>query len=296
MNTEQPRPGGPYDEFYASQYDNIWRKNATWAAESKFHIETISALLSKAESWLDAGCGTGYLLSKFPGVNRAGFDLSPSMLQEARKANPDVEFFNQNLIDAKPEWENKWDLVTCTGQPWSYLPVLEDIEKAVENMAAFTSMKGTCMLTPIDLSDLIGIHTPNFFSEHDIHNEVAYITGIFWNYKELDTILHHCISPSLDQWIRWFAKYFHKIEIVYWPHEPAFLIIPRRVIICSEKRAAGDDRPATIVEQPYPSANHNIKAVISSLPSKILFAELAHRVFSGRLISGLGRKLFSKKR
>jgi hypothetical protein len=97
--------------------------------------------------------------------------------------------------------------------------------------------------------------------------------------------------------VRWFAHYFHKVEIVYWPHEPSFLVIPRRVIICSEKRAEGDKRPANIIEQPFPvSKNDQAKAILSSLPSKILFAEFARRVFSGRLIYGLGKKIFSGKK
>jgi SAM-dependent methyltransferase len=296
MKTTNTRTGGPYDEYYASRYNSIWGESAAWATEGKFHIETITTLLQHAGSWLDAGCGTGFLLSKFPGTRRAGFDLSPAMLNEARKANPGVEFYNQNLLDAKPEWDGKWDLVTCTGQPWSYLPTLEDIEKAVKNLSGYTSMKGSLMLTPIDLSDFIGIHTANFFDEHAIQNEVPVITGIHWSYKELDTVDHNCLSPNLDQWVRWFARYFYKVEIIYWPHEPAFLVIPRRVIICSEKRAEGDNRPANIIEQPFPVSKHDgTKAMLSSLPSKILFAELAHRVFSGRLIYGLGKRIFSKK-
>ncbi len=295
MKTTNTKIGGPYDEYYASRYNKIWGESATWESEAKFHIETISSLLKNANNWLDAGCGTGFLLSKFPGVSRAGFDLSTAMLSEAKKVNHDVEFFNQNLLDAKPGWNNKWDLVTCTGQPWSYLPTLEDIEKAVKNLSAFTSMKGKLMLTPIDISDFIGIHTANFFDEDAIKNEVPVITAIHWSYKELDTIDHNCLSPNLDQWVRWFSKYFHKVEILYWPHEPSFLIIPRRVIVCGEKKSEGDESPAIIIEHPMPAAKNNNASPLSFVQSKMLFAELSSRVFSGRIIKGLAKKIFSKR-
>src|SRR4051794_568056 len=128
MKTTNTRAGGPYDEYYASLYDSIWGKNTIWKAEAKFHIQTIAELLKPDTKWLDAGCGTGFFLSQFPEVSRTGFDLSSAMLKEAQKANPSAEAFHQmNLMDDKPEWVNQWGLVTCTGQPWSYLPTLADI-------------------------------------------------------------------------------------------------------------------------------------------------------------------------
>jgi SAM-dependent methyltransferase len=300
MRTTHPSTGGPYGENYASQYNNIWGNSEKWGAEAKFHIETISSFIKADTRWLDAGCGTGYFLSHFPDVYRAGFDLSPFMLSEARKANPNAQFFQEmNLLDNKPEWENSWNLVTCTGQPWSYFKTLEEIEQTVENLSKFTSKDGVCILTPIDISDFIGYHVPVFFNEKDIPNEVPVITAVNWIYKELEDVEHQCLYPNLDQWVRWFSKYFYKIEIIQWPHEPAFLVIPRRVIVCSEKREIGDEREAVVIEHSVANVSKDeddeeetTSLSPSSLSSKQLISELAKRIGSGSIFKAMVRKLF----
>jgi SAM-dependent methyltransferase len=211
MQNTNSRPGGPYDEYYASIYNDVWGKSDKWKAEANFHIETIEKFIKPGTKWLDAGCGTGYFLSHFPDVYRGGFDLSTAMLSEARKANPSAQFLEEmNLIDIRRDWENKWNLVTCTGQPWSYFRTLEEIEKTVENLSKWTTKDGYCILTPIDISDFLGEQVPNYFNEALIPSGSPIITGIHWTYNDLN-IVDNCLSPNLDQWVRWFSKWCKKI-------------------------------------------------------------------------------------
>ena len=291
------RVGGPYDDAYADKYDNIWGKNPVWNAELKFHLQTIEQLQKPAGRWLDVGCGTGLLLSKFPEYDRMGLDLSKAMLRQARKSNPDVQFVHQNMADENIELERRFDLVTCTGQPWSYLPTFDAIERAVSNLAAWTAEDGKCMLTPVDISDFMTNQLTPIFDVSDVPNETSYITGIFWNYKELDEVYHQCISPNLDQWIRWFGTYFRKVEIMRWPHEPAFLLIPRRVIVCSDKRQAGDKTPVEIIMHPIPGQQADQPVdipVFQYISNRQLLVELMRRIKSRVLVRSAIRRILQK--
>ena len=298
MMTTKKRMGGPYDEQYAEMYNDIWYKNPVWKVEGKFHIQTIAELIKPEGTWLDVGCGTGFLLSNFPDCNRMGLDLSEAMLKQAKKCNPDVRFVQQSMAEENSALEGAFDLVTCTGQPWSYLTSMDTIEKAVSNLAKWTAKDGKCMLTPIDISDVMDHQLSPVYDLSGVPNETPIITGILWDYKELDTVYHNCLSPNLDQWIRWFSVHFHKVEIFRWPHEPEFLLIPRRVIVCSEKREVGDQRPPVIIEHPVPGGVRKQQEQANTptyLSNKQLLGELGYRVKSGILVRAAVQRLFGKK-
>lgn len=152
------------------------------------------------------------------------------------------------------------------------------------------------MLTPIDISDFMPNQLPAVYDLNRLGNNTTHITGIHWILKEMDSIYHHCLSPNLDQWVRWFSKHFRKVEILKWPHEPDFLLIPRRVIVCSQKRDIGDDSPASIITHPsLPDKKADEKSPLAFLPNKALVGELVRRVGSGELMKAALRKIFSAK-
>jgi SAM-dependent methyltransferase len=258
MNTKEYRK--PYDAEYAEKYNEIWIENQTWAPEAKHHIDTLKDLISAETKWLDSGCGTGFFLSKFPGISRAGFDLSESMLKQAKKANPDALFFREaNLVTQIPEWNNQWDLVTCTGQPWTYLSTIAEIAQVVKNISGYVNENGKCLLTFFDLTDFTHNAIPIFNRESEIPDDQPYINGVIWNTRDNGVSHEDMILPNMDQWIRWFSNYFTKIEILRWPHDPPHLRIPRRTLLCSNKRTAGDLSEAVIIEHSeYPREGHSI--------------------------------------
>lgn len=288
--------GGPYDDAYARSYDSIWWEHEHWQSEGAFHVETISKLINPQGKWLDAGCGSGYFLSKFPDFARSGLDYSESMIKEAERNNPGVTFFHQSLTDRNEALEGQFDLVTCTGQPWSYLATLDEQEIAVGNLASWTSSEGSCLLSQIDLSDIVKIdNLPCFYQEETLPLGNSKILGVYWLHKDIKGTYHYCLSPNMDQWIRWFSVYFKRIEVVYGPHEPAYIPIPRRLLICSEKRKPGDQLPATIVGQPVPMQVTQIYNNVSSLSNRQLVGELSNRVKSGALLRSVFRRFFGSK-
>lgn len=238
-----------YGQDYARAYEEIWQRNELWVPEAEHHVRTLRELVDPAERWLDVGCGTGYFLSQFPGVERAGVDLSPSMLERARANNPDALFFREgDIVDDVEEWHGAWDLVTCTGQPWSYCKTMDEIRQVVANIAAWTAPGGVAMLQPGDLTDLNGCRLDYDFGTDRPAPGTTRITGAIWSHWEEDFTHLDMIWPSLDVWVKWFAEHFADVEVIHWPWDPPPPILhwPRRVIIARAKRAEGDDSPATI--------------------------------------------------
>jgi SAM-dependent methyltransferase len=265
MDTSKYRK--PYDPEYAAIYNDIWINNDIWAPEAQHHIDTLKELVKPDIKWLDAGCGTGYFLSNFPGIERAGFDISASMLEQAKAANPDALFFKQvSLLEEVKEWSNTWDLVTCTGQPWTYLSTMAEIGEAVKNISGYVNEGGKCMLTMFDITDFSFNELPFFNHEREIPNDMAYLNGSFWNLRENGVSHENMILPNIDQWIRWFSLYFTKIEIVRWPHDPPILRIPRRLLLCSGKRSDGDLSETVIIEHPVPGQQQQPAFKMTDLP------------------------------
>lgn len=246
-----------YGPSYATRYEALWEENDLWKPETEHHVRTIASLLERLDDdvrWLDAGCGTGYFLSRFPEVARAGFDLSPAMLEQARANNPDALFLReQDLCVDVPEWHGAWDLVTCTGQPWSYLATMAELERACDNLAGYTAPDGICMLQPGDLADLNGCRLDYDFSGDPRPPGTTAITGTIWSHWEAEGVHHeHMIWPSLDVWVHWFSKHFRHVEVLHWPHDPPhpILHVPRRVIVATQKRTEGDTERATVAYDP----------------------------------------------
>jgi len=287
-----------YNDEYASVYNDAWWDKDMWKPAGEFHIHTLASLLKTSKNWLDVGCGTGYFLNKFPQVDRSGLDLSSDMLDKARISNPGVEFLHQSMTDKNQSLEGKFDLVSCTGQPWLYLPDMEAIERSIIRMAEWTSPNGKVMLAPFDLFDILGLDLPADFydiSTNITRDPVPTTLGTIWTYKELDGNYYPLLSPNLDQWVRWFSVFFRKIEILFRTDVPrGTLQALRRIIVCSEKRVPGDDTPASIV---YPNEPlHLVKEpdpvqnTINALSSKQLVSELFSRLKSGRLLKSALRR------
>lgn len=291
--TKTNRDGGPYDERYAELYNSIWWDHDHWKAEGEFHIKTISELIKPESKWLDVGCGNGHFLSNFPEVDRVGLDYSQAMIEEAKKRNPNVDFYHQSIIDDNEALENTYDFVSCTGQPWSYLTNFSELEKAATNLAKWTSDDGVCMLSQLDVSDLIGIdELPYFFDETDLPPGYAAVTGVYWIHKDISSTYHYCLSPNMDQWIRWLSVHFGKIEVRYGPHEPDYLTIPRRLLICSEKRKKGDLQPTKIIGEPVPAFVTRNANDVPYLSNKQLVKEMGRRIVNGSMLRAGVRRIF----
>ena len=131
-----------YDERYAATYNSRFLTSELAQSDAEHEVRLLAKLLQPGGRWLDVACGTGFFLSRFPECEREGLDLSPAMLALARQANPGVTFHLGNFLDERPEWRNRWDLVSCMWYAYGLVDSMEQIEKIVENLASWTSPGG----------------------------------------------------------------------------------------------------------------------------------------------------------
>jgi SAM-dependent methyltransferase len=244
-----------YGERYAEQYEQLWQHNPVWAPEAAHYVQSLGEQIREGTRWLDVGCGTGWFLSQFPGVERGGIDLSPAMLAQARKNNPDALFLRQGDIrDDVPEWHDAWDLVSSTGQAWCYVDTMADIQRIAENMARWTAPNGVCMVGAADIFDIAGLVIPMHMPHEPPVTGSARITAAVWNFYDEAGVHEHMIWPSIDVWLGWLAPHFNRIDVVIWPHDPPYPYLHggRRLVLASRKRRPGDDAPAEIVVHPAP--------------------------------------------
>lgn len=91
---------------------------------------------------MDLACGTGVLCRILydSGMETAGMDFSSGMIGIARENNPDIPFEMADMITFRPE--QRFDLVTCTGDAINHIPDLADVAKIFDNVYAYTAPGG----------------------------------------------------------------------------------------------------------------------------------------------------------
>lgn len=260
-----------YGREYASLYDKMWIDNPVWKEEMNYIQSLIAQHVSADKKWLDAGCGTGFFLKKFKGFPRAGFDLSEGMLEEAKSGNEDCLFLNQHDISMPwAEWNNQWDFISCTGQPWCYLPSMQQIENVVKNIYDWLTVDGKCLLVPDDVQSAFKCSVNYNF---DINSEAVV------NKQIMNAIIHsfydgysnhqYMIYPLLDQWVRWFSVYFERIDIVSKKFDTHH--IPRAYILCSKRRRMPERKNADVYVNNQPLAFFEKKYGKKNINNQTLF-------------------------
>lgn len=119
------------------------------------------------ENALDLACGTGVLCRVLHdhGVRSRGMDLSEGMIAIAREANPQIPFDVADMTLYRPD--ERFDLVTCTGDALNHIPELADVEKIFANVFSYLKPGGYLIF---DLLDKAEISTAEPFDlEFDAH-------------------------------------------------------------------------------------------------------------------------------
>jgi len=229
-----------YDEDYAQEYNQRFLLNERSKNNADFEQETINKLLSEigeGAKWLDVSCGTGYFLSRFPNIERAGLDISPAMLNVAKQANPNTLFVQGDYRDKRPQWEEKWDLVSCMWWAYSYVESLSELEKVVENFASWTSKRGICFLPVCDPAELGAGELKLPFTSKDMGEGGGYyrFEGVIWSWIDEEAEKHHLnlLAPQVEYMVSIFKKHFEQVEIIEYP---SFGEGQRKAIVARSKK------------------------------------------------------------
>ena len=218
-----------YCDAYAARYEDKFLFSELAKGDTEFEVQLIGRLLGGHGPWLDLACGTGYFLSQFPEVERCGLDISPAMLQRARKENPGVSFHEQSFLQPVPEWIAKWKLVSCMWYAYGLVDSLDQIFELIRNMAGWTHPDGAAFLPTADRALIAGVKLPVEVVDSPWAGTVM-VTGITWSYIEGPGEAHvNMLAPQIPILVSEFEKYFARIELAEYP-------LGRRAIIASSKR------------------------------------------------------------
>jgi SAM-dependent methyltransferase len=111
-----------YDEFYANIYDYLVFNNVKDAYEIGEIVNSTNA--SEKSIILDVGCGTGHhvgLLGE-QNLNVLGVDISPSMIEAAKKNYPNFNFKVSNVLDNTQFNHNMFTHILCLYFTIYYFP------------------------------------------------------------------------------------------------------------------------------------------------------------------------------
>lgn len=138
----------PWSREKADLYELVHRSDDFHALAERLHglIERYSPA---ATSLLDVACGTGWYLEELRRWYEVeGVDLSPAMLDLARRRLPDVPLHEADMreFDLGPTF----DVVTCLSSSVASMLSRNELDRGVENMARHLKDGGVLVLEPWD--------------------------------------------------------------------------------------------------------------------------------------------------
>lgn len=227
-----------YDNVYAATYNRDYLLGENFRECTEYEISLIKSFLKTGNNWLDVACGTGYFLSRFPTVERAGLDISPAMLDQARRSNPGVTFVEGDYLVDYPEWYNKWDIVSCMWYAYAYSGCMSGVENLVRNMAAWTSQQGVCFLPICTPEVLCGSPIQRYPTAYSQDGRLE-ITGVIWNWVDEPSGRVHegLIAPQVSYVLEMFKTLFVEAHVHSYPGFLADCLPSRAAIIAHTKRS-----------------------------------------------------------
>ena len=131
----------------AQYYDRIYSFKDYAAEAEKLIVWIETHKQSSGRRLLDVACGTGHhleFLSK--SFNAEGLDLSPELLDLAQERNPGMTFHCADMRTF--DLSSSYDVITCLFSSIGYMTTLQDLQKAVSNMAQHLVPGGVLLIEP----------------------------------------------------------------------------------------------------------------------------------------------------
>lgn len=102
------------------------------------------------ENSMDLACGPGVLcevLKKY-GIKSAGMDFSEGMIAIARERDPEIPYQVADMITFLPE--ERYDLVTCTGDAMNHITDLANVDRIFHNVFEYLKPGGYFIFDILD--------------------------------------------------------------------------------------------------------------------------------------------------
>lgn len=176
-----------YDNFYANVYDDLVFSKM----KDDFEIgEIINSTRPSSDSRiLDIGSGTGHHVSNFSanGYKATGVDISPAMVDKAKKNYPELEFKQGDVLETMTFPSNSFTHITCL---YFTIYYIKNKQLFFENCMHWLRPGGYLAVHMVDrdnfdpilpAGDPFGIVSPQKYSKTRITSTIVKFTG--YDYK-----------------------------------------------------------------------------------------------------------------
>jgi SAM-dependent methyltransferase len=209
-----------YDEAYAQAYEEAFLVDIHSQHKTACEIEILTKILGekgKTARWLDVACGTGYFLSCFPEVERAGLDLSPAMLQVARRKNPDIPLIQGDFRDKLLVGKGEWDVISSMWWAYSFVETISEIEQLIENISDWLTDDGVCFMPICEPAKNLysgEIEIPYVVTEDaPAYGGKILVTAVTWSWIQPNGKRHdNMLVPQKEYMLEIFQKHFATVE------------------------------------------------------------------------------------
>lgn len=179
-----PRPLSPRQERIRARFDALVPQRALWADRTRAFHEADRAylrfLVPEGATVLEVGCGAGDTLAALKPARGVGIDLSPAMVEEARRLHPHLEFHAADAEDpaALDAITGSFSHIVLSGT----IGFLDDIEETLRLLRRFATPKTRIVVSyhsrawepVLWLAEKLGLRVPqgqqNWLSTTDIVN------------------------------------------------------------------------------------------------------------------------------
>lgn len=200
-----------YNQKYAATYDSRWI--VPRPVKNQFEARLVGQELLSATSWIDVGCGTGWMLDHMSryDVTSVGLELSPAMADRARRRCPHAQIV---LGDAtqRDAVSRTWGLVTCFWGAYGLQPSMSDVHQFLDNLVAWLEPGRRGLLTVI---------APHLMLQRRPVGVVPANTSFTsWSYVEHDDETHSDVfAPTCAAIQDWFERAGAACEWIDYPVE-----------------------------------------------------------------------------
>lgn len=150
-------------------YDALYQTFIDYDTEFTLYQKLIQPQQSR--SVLEIGCGSGHLASRFitAGYVYTGVDLSPQMLELARKRCPEAHFVQADMRTL--ELERTYDAILITARSLSYILTNADVLSTFRQLARHLLPAGTLHFDFIDAASFMISLPPQRPVEHRANHD-----------------------------------------------------------------------------------------------------------------------------
>jgi SAM-dependent methyltransferase len=200
-------------KYYDSQYS--WKK---YDEEAKY-LDLVINKFKKSNGFemLDVACGTGSHIKYFNGKYKVtGLDYNQEMLNIAKEKNPNINFFNGDMINFKIK--NKFDIIVCLFSSISYLNSYSKLEKCIKNFVNHLKPGGIVIFEPFVESNLFkSVKPANFMIYEDSELKIARVNDSI-KIKDKAFLKFHYLISNLNG-VEYFSEeheimLFEKLKVI----------------------------------------------------------------------------------